>query len=140
MPPGWRLPMRALSMRLLAASTMVAAAAIVAPALAAAPGPGTFTRITTPAGPLIYRFNSNSGATNNLHVAGSTSNDVTSVDIDCMYHGPTGSLEVLNLGALPVVAGSFRGTVSIGSFTLSCRLRAVPTGYSTSDYLGSFAG
>src|SRR4051794_15872014 len=104
--------MRTLFLRLLAASTMVASVVIAAPAPAlAAPGPGTFTRITAPAGSLIYHFNGNPGATNNLHVAGSASTDVTSVDIDCMNHDEHGSLEVNSLGAIAVSAGAFSGTV-----------------------------
>ena len=106
---------------------------------AAAPGPGTFTSISTPAHSFVYHWVD--GAANHLHISGTTSNDVTSVDLICIYLQPTGNPFVTTLAsAVPVTAGSFGKTVTIHQLLANCRLRALPTGEPTTGYLGAYAG
>ncbi|HEY2299573.1 MAG TPA: hypothetical protein VGH43_17705 [Jatrophihabitans sp.] len=107
----------------------------------AAPGAGTWSRITTPAHDVVYKFNSNPSATNPMPVSGTASLDVTSVDIDCVF--TNGALRQVRTfaSAVPVTAGHFSTTANVPSPTAQCRLRAIPTGVNTdTDYLGAFAG
>jgi hypothetical protein len=122
------------------AAVALALGAIAVPAVAtAAPGPGTFTKISTPSHTLTYHWVD--GAANHLHISGTTSNDVTSVDLICVYLQPTGNPSVTTLAnAVPVTAGSFGRTVTIPQLIVNCRLRALPTGEPTTGYLGAYAG
>lgn len=122
----------------LALAGLVAGQAV--PARAVSPGSGTFTTITTPAHDVLFHYRD--GMPNHLTVSGSTSTDVTAVDIDCVYLGPTGDPFVTTLAAaVPVSGGSFGTTVSVDRLLANCRLRAIPTTEPTPyKYLGAYAG
>jgi hypothetical protein len=128
--------------RLLAA----AGAGCVAIALAgqlpaqAAPGPGTWTRVTTPReGTTILR---NVDHAKSLTIAGKTSTDVTAVDVLCL--GDPSDPPAAAAIDVPIVNGAFTVTVPVPATADNapiCRLRAVPTGVDPSTaYLGSYAG
>jgi hypothetical protein len=89
----------------------------------------------------MYHFNTAPSAVNQINVSGTTSLDVTSVDIVCVFlthYGPTAQLLA---AGVPVNGGSFSTMAPLDDFTITCRLRAVPTGVDpTSDYLGSYSG
>lgn len=119
------------------------AAAIVVPALAAtaAPGLGTFTKITSPANTLTYHYAI--GGTNHLHVSGQTSLDVTQVDIDCVTIVLGQPNELVHLAdAVSVSSGSFSVNATFpNNPPTNCRMRAIPLGVdATTDYLGAYAG
>jgi hypothetical protein len=121
---------------LLAAGTLVGfAAAAAAPAV----GPGTWTKITTPAGTTTFKL---SNAHHHFSVSGETSNDVTSVDVVCVTNTATGPIVGSPLAsAVPVAGGTFSAIANITNVMVQCRLRAIPTGVDpTSDYLGSYTG
>ncbi|HEX4490528.1 MAG TPA: hypothetical protein VH914_04895 [Acidimicrobiia bacterium] len=106
----------------------------------AAPGPGTFTKITTPSGTTTFDLG---GGTNEFTVSGQASLDVTSVDIDCIYTTLDGTRSVAALaGGAPVSpGGTFSVAVDYTHPAVNCRLRAIPTGTdATTAYLGSYAG
>src|SRR5689334_24781559 len=126
-------------LRRLGSAVALVLGVITLPALAAAaPGPGTYTAISTPAHNLVYHWVD--GGANHLHVAGTTSNDVTSVDLICIYLQPTGNPFVTTLAAnVPVTSGSFGKMVTVPQLPANCRLRAVPTGGPTTGYLGAYA-
>ncbi len=111
----------------------------LAPAPAGASSSGTFTKITTPSHDLLYHLVS--PGTNHLRVAGTTSLDVTQVDVVCVINTFQGrNAQPLKL-AVPVTSGVFDTIVTLSGFTAACRLRAVPTSVDTSTaYLGSFSG
>jgi hypothetical protein len=134
--------MLARSVRLSAVAALVAATmTAVAGAAVAAPGAGTFTKITTPSGTMIYQFNGAPSATNHLTVSGQASLDVTTVDIDCIVT-VRGSIYVQHFAtAVAVTGGSFSTVGTITPFPTNCRLRAIPTGVDpTTDYVASYAG
>ncbi|HEY2273670.1 MAG TPA: hypothetical protein VGH30_12905, partial [Jatrophihabitantaceae bacterium] len=108
----------------------------------ASPGPGTFTKITTPSTTKFFHFDASPGATtNHFTVSGKTSADVTSVDIDCLYTSSTGELSSTPLAtAVAVSGGAFSTVVTVPNLIAQCRLRAVPTGTAITDYLGSYNG
>jgi hypothetical protein len=106
-------------------------------AAAGAPGPGTWTKITTPSGTTTFKFPGN----HHLTVSGVTSNDVTSVDIDCIYNSVSGPSSQSLATSVPVSTGAFSTVATISNLLPNCRLRAVPTGVDpAADYLGSYAG
>jgi hypothetical protein len=127
------------SSRLLATATLVAGTLVgftgVAQAVA---GPDTFTKITTPSGPTTVIFNGGAHVT----VSGSSSNDVTTVDIVCMINTPSGpSVEKTLASGVTVTGGSFSAGADLGSLLVQCRLRAIPAGVDPSiDYIGSYPG
>jgi hypothetical protein len=110
--------------------------------IASAVGPGTFTKITTPSTTVLYQYDGSPGATNTLHISGATSNDVTSVDIDCFHQKSNGSTVVVSLATgVPVAGGSFSTVANTNLNATNCQLRAVPLGVDiTTDYLGSYTG
>ena len=125
--------------RIVVAIALMAGAQGVATAIAA-PGSGTFTRITTPSTTIVERLPAG-GAT--FSVSGSTSFDVTSVDIDCITNSTTTSPTVTALATnVPVSSGRFHATATIsgGTTLLTCRLRAIPSGDATTGYLGAYSG
>jgi hypothetical protein len=128
-------------LRAFAIVTVLAPLWLAAAGPASAVGPGTFTKVTTPSGNLIYHFNGNLGATNNLIVSGQTSTDVTTVDVDCVYLSQ-GTVNARTLAAgVPVTGGSFSVTANLSMVPNNCRIRAIPSGVDpTNDYLGSYAG
>jgi hypothetical protein len=135
------MSMGARAIRMLTVAVLVGGAVTaVAGAASAAPGPGTFTKITTPTGTTIYKFNGAS-ATNNLTVSGQASLDVTSVDIVCVFYSVSGIQAQHFAVAVTVTGGSFSTVVNLSPFPTNCRLRAIPNGVDpTSDYIGSYSG
>src|SRR4051794_18604676 len=129
-------------LRTFAIIAALAPASLVAAGTASAVGPGTFTKITTPSSNIIYKFNGNPGATNNLTVSGTASADVTSVDIDCVFLAQHVVVTQVLAGAVPVTGGSFSTTFALPGVVTNCRLRAIPTGVNAGagDYIGSYAG
>jgi hypothetical protein len=131
------------SLTRLAAVAVLGMTALVTPVLASAsaPGPGTFSRVTSPAKTLTYRYAI--GKTNSIHVSGRTSLDVTQVDIDCITYVFDQEPDVETLAsAVPVSSGAFsaEGTFSSNP-EVQCRLAAVPDGVDPrTDYIGSFTG
>lgn len=107
----------------------------------AAPGPGTWTDVTSPAaGTTILR---QSGHEGELTVTGSTSSDVTSVNVYCMAGAGSDATATTVATSVPVTSGAFSATVPVpGEPAFSrCRLRALPSGVNPkSDYLASYAG
>jgi hypothetical protein len=106
----------------------------------ASPGPGTFTRITTPSGTTTFQFNGAPSATNHFTVSGQTSNDVTSVDIVCAFISTSGPSSVSLASAVPVTGGAFSTVVNYANPSANCRLRALPVGTAITDYLASYSG
>ncbi|HEY3831441.1 MAG TPA: hypothetical protein VGO03_04060 [Acidimicrobiia bacterium] len=107
----------------------------------ATPGPGTFTKITTPSG-ATSTFHYANGATNQFVVAGQTSADVTSVDIDCVNTPALGGRFSVSLASgVQVTDASFSAVVTYSNPAVNCRLRAIPLGVAVqTSYLGSFTG
>lgn len=126
----------------LTAVAVLSVTAFVTPVLAsAAPGQGTFTKVTSPAHTLTYHFAI--GKTNHLQVSGRTSLDVTQVDIDCITYLFDQEPDIQGLAtAVPVTAGSFSVNATFPSMPgVQCRVIAVPEGVdATTDYLASFTG
>jgi hypothetical protein len=128
-------PARVLVVAMIATSWLTAAGAVAS----AAPGPGTFTKITTPSGSTTT-FHLIGGEANPLTVTGQASLDVASVDILCIYTDGTPTVFAL-ARAVPVSGGTFSITVDRSSPSPNCRLRAVPTGIdATTAYLASYTG
>jgi hypothetical protein len=137
---------------------LLAAAALAAGALTAVAGPApavtaTFTRITSvsgsklttlPSHDLLFKYDGNPGATNQMTVSGTTSPDVTNVDVICItYAYADGSLEVSDLSPspVPVSSGQFSTIAVFDNPSVNCRLRAIPSTVDPhTDYLGSYAG
>jgi hypothetical protein len=113
--------------------------AAAAPGLAAVPGHGSFTTITTPSKTTVFRLDGSSGA-NDLTIAGQASLDITEVNIVCVYSASDGVRFVTIANNTPVTGGSFSATATLPSAPANCRLRAVPTGTNLTDYLGSYSG
>ena len=132
--------MRVRTVRVLAVVAIVTAGMVTGGAASATPGPGTFTKITTPSGTTLFHFNGNPSATNHFTVSGSTSLDVTSVDIECVLNRADGPASVLSDTGVPVSGGAFSTVVNYTSPTGNCRLRAIPSGTPLTDYLGSYSG
>ena len=131
--------MVSLSTRVLTAATLVLGVSVAVPA-AQAIGPGSFTSITTPAHDVVFHYNTAASATNTFAVSGSTSLDITSVDVVCLFRN--GPIQVRTYAsAVPVTAGTFSTTAHVTSPSAPCRLRAVPSGLDIQgSYLGAFAG
>jgi hypothetical protein len=130
--------MRVRMARLVVAVVAFVPLTLIATGAAAAPGPGTFTKITTPTSEM-YHFSAT--ATNNLSVSGQASNDVTSVDIDCIFNTSGGPSIQKFATAVPVTGGVFGTTAVITSYPANCRLRAIPTAVdATTAYIGSYSG
>lgn len=129
------------ALRLAVVVGLVGAAALgTAGSADATPGPGTWTKITTPAHDVVYKYNSKPSATNTMTVSGTTSQDVTSVDIDCVFANGARQVRTFASG-VSVTAGRFSTIATVPSPTAQCRLRAIPSGVNTNtDYLGAFAG
>lgn len=116
-----------------------AATAIAVPAQAAS-GPGTWTKITTPSTTKTFRFLTPPAATTFV-VSGKASNDVTLVNIDCLFLSATGPSVTTFANAVPVTAGTFSTVATVPNPVPQCRLRAIPTDVDTlTDYLGAFLG
>ena len=115
-------------------------ALVLAVAASADPAFGTFTKISTPKSGLVYKFDSSVGAANPLTISGTTSNDVTSVDLDCLF--VTGNVQVQQFAVnVPVTGGVFSTTAALQSIPTNCRLRAIPSGVDpTTAYLASYLG
>jgi hypothetical protein len=133
---------------MLATVTLLASLAVAVPvgvaanaAPGATPGPGTFTKITTPSGPSVTHVVHNATAVLKFDVAGRASLDVTSVDIDCVFQfGGVVTATVLASG-VAVTGGAFSAVAHTNNVPPNCRLRAVPTNVTaTTGYLGSYAG
>jgi hypothetical protein len=136
-----RLPRAAL---MVAGIVGVATMAVTTVATAVPPpslGPGSYTTITSPAA-ANYRLALNATGSTSLKVSGVTSSDITRVDIDCISTTASGSQQVSTAASsVPVTAGTFSATALMSKSQLSaCRLRAVPSSYSTNNYLSAFAG
>src|SRR5256885_8765392 len=97
--------MFARTIRMFAVAAFVAGSMTVVAAASSAV-PGTWSKITTPGNTTIYKFNGSPTATNHLAVSGTTSIDVTSVDIECIF-GSLGNILAQEVAtAVPVTAGS----------------------------------
>jgi hypothetical protein len=120
--------------RLVVALAVLSGGLAIGPA-AVAVGPGTYTRITSPTGP-IYRDIVTSPT---LTVSGVTSSDLTSVNIYCYYADDTASFGPINGSAVTVSGGVFSATVTLPFDPNGCILRALPTG-SPPTYVASFTG
>jgi hypothetical protein len=126
--------------RLLTVATVCATAVgSLSGVASAAAGSGTYTKITSPSANLHFVWRA-SPATNTFPVSGTASNDVTSVDIDCLYTQGASVTAVTLASAVTVTAGSFSTTATIPAIQLQCRLRAIPTGESTTGYVSSYTG
>jgi hypothetical protein len=138
--------MRTRSVRLVLALALAAGSLVGATAASGvAPGPGTWTKITSPAKPgdtYLYRFNLSPTAHNHITVTGKVSAHVTSVDIDCVLAGSAHGRVVDELATnVAVVDHAFSVVGNLENVPGQCRLRAIPSGVdSTTDYLGSFSG
>ena len=127
---------------LVATATGLLAAGLAAQVPAhAAPGPGTWTLVTSPSsGTSIL---SHSGHEGQMTVKGRTSQDVSSVNVYCLS-GTGSSVDATTVAtSVPVAAGSFQATVPVPSEPshTQCRLRALPTSVNPqSSYLASYAG
>lgn len=128
--------------RLMAITALVlSGTAAVAGTATAVPGPGTFTKITAPSQTFTYDWNGAPSAVNHLAVSGSTSLDVTTVDITCIYLLHDGPFVQSFAVGVPVTGGSFSTVGTLSYFPTTCRLRAIPTGIDPeTDYLGSYSG
>jgi Glucodextranase, domain B len=132
--------------RMLATAMLLASLAVAVPvgmtasaAPGAPPGPGTFTKITTPSGATVTHVVH--GATSTFAVAGRASLDVTTVNIDCLFISGGALMSESLAKNVAVSGGGFSAVAHVSSVPPNCRLRAVPTNVSvTSDYLGSYAG
>ena len=122
---------------------VLSATAAVAGTAAAHADPGTFTRITSPEGPVYDYYDPTPGASNQFGVSGTASSDIAAVDIECLA-----TLKVITPVSVVAVNvpveddGSFStiGTVA-DNLLLPCRLRALPHNYDPRiQYLGSFSG
>lgn len=132
--------MRARLIRLVASSVLIlsASSAVVGIAAVAAPGPGTFTKITTPGNTVTIKW---TGAAKHFSVSGRTSHDVTAVDIDCIYLLHDGPFIQHFADAVPVSGGVFSTVATITGAPTTCRLRAIPAGVDPEmDYIGSYSG
>lgn len=134
--------------RLLSLSVAVVFAVSGAVALATAPnalGVFTFSRITTPSKDLLFKYNqAKTPAQNSFIVSGSASNDISTVNIVCMFTAG-GRLQDENLALnVPVTGGSFSTVASFDDpdgLMPTCRMRAVPTTVDPlAAYLGAFSG
>jgi hypothetical protein len=134
-----------------AATVLSASCAVIVTAGTGARADGTWTRITAPKGPgghIMQLVNADENANPTLTISGSTSADVTGVNVYCFWNldQRTSSNPPLNGGsALPVSAGAFSGTVAAPQFgaggaTPSCLLRAVPSTYTQIDGAGNNTG
>ena len=114
---------------------------LTAAGAASAVGVGTFTSISDPGGTTTFTFDGAHPSNNHITVAGETSADVTSVDIDCILNPATGpTVQVLATG-VPVTGQSFSTIAAFPNLISNCRLRAIPAGVDPeSDYVGSYAG
>lgn len=111
----------------------------LAPAAGAASGPGTWTKITTPAHDVVYKYTL--GGANTTTLSGTASADVTSVDIDCVFtHSGVRIVRPFATG-VTVTDGSFSTIGTVPNPSAQCRLRAVPSDINAdSGYLAAFAG
>ena len=127
--------------RLVAITAIVlSGTATVAGIASAVPGPGTFTRITTPGHDITYKWRP-LPVVDHLTVSGQASLDVTTVDIDCIFMSPTGPSVTALATGVTVTGGSFSVSATIPNVVGQCRLRAIPAGVDpAADYVGSFSG
>jgi hypothetical protein len=134
--------MRRNVVRIVLTTVLLAGLVATADATFAAPGPGSYTKITTPSGSsLSFDLDTVTPSNNHFHVAGVASPDITSVDIDCVFIAIGGVNAQPFATAVPVTAGSFSATAVFPGFSTNCRLRAIPTGVDPfTDYLGSYTG
>ncbi len=125
---------------LTAATVCLAAVGALTGSAAAATGPGSWTTITVPSSDVHFLYDEVTPSNNTLPVSGTTSNDVSAVNIVCFY-SQNGSVSSTTLASnVSVVSGSFSTTATITSSTANCRLRAVPDDWTSTDYLASFTG
>jgi hypothetical protein len=139
--------MRARTARLVLTAALAAGSLIsAAQTSAAAPGPGTWTKITSPAEPggtYLYHFNLAPTAHNHLTVSGRVSADVSSVDIDCIEtdtaQQPRDVQQIAT--GVAVVDRAFSVVGDLDNVLGQCRLRAIPAGVAASTaYIGAFSG
>jgi hypothetical protein len=108
----------------------------------AAPGPGTWTKITTPSGARTTIL-SKWGEEGQMKVKGQASLDVVSVNVYCL-RGSGSDVDATTVAtSVPVSTGAFHTTVPVpgGVTEPRCRLRALPSGVNPSTaYLASYAG
>jgi hypothetical protein len=99
----------------------------------------TLTRITSPSGGSTFL---DRGGSPTMKVSGTTSSDVTTVNVYCV--GGSGATVVTTSVAtsVPVTAGAFSVTAPVPHATFSpvCRLRAVPQGTDIHQPLSAFSG
>ncbi len=125
-----------------AASGCLVAGVLGQVAAQAAPGPGTWTKITSPSGArttILSRW----GHEGQLRLTGTTSPDVTSVNVYCLRGSGTNVDATTVATTVPVSSGAFAATVPVPGAVLSprCRLRALPSGVNPQTlYLASYAG
>jgi hypothetical protein len=107
----------------------------------AVPGPGSWTRVTTPAEHTA--FLSRSGHEGQLTIKGKTSADVNSVNVYCLSGAGASADATTVATSVPSSSGVFSTTVPVPSEVdlPQCRLRALPTGVNPHDSnLASYAG
>lgn len=127
----------------LAAATLCVAGALAAeaPADAGAPGPGSWTRVTTPSGRTTLL--SQVGHEGQLTVAGKASSDISLVNVYCL-RGIGSAVDATTVAtSVPVAGGRFQATVPVPQVFGDpvCRLRALPAGVNPqTTYLASYAG
>jgi hypothetical protein len=111
------------------------------PALAA-PGPGTWTKITTPKSRI--HLLSRDGNQGQLKIAGKASSDVTAVNVYCVLGRFEDTFARTVATSVPVSTGAFSTSAPIPAGKgnpPTCRLRALPSGVSPSSaYVASYAG
>lgn len=130
-------------------STLLAAAAsgFLAVGLAAqlpayaVPGPGSWTRVTTPADGTALL--SRSGHEGQMAIKGKTSADVNTVNVYCVSGSGSSADATTVATSVASPTGTFQTTVPVPSEVdpPQCRLQALPTGVNPHDpYLASYSG
>ena len=129
--------------RLLATATGACVALALAAQLpaSAATGPGTHTRVTSPANGAA--FLSHIGHEGHLTIKGKASADVSLVNVYCLNGSGSTASAITVATAVPVTSGSFSSTVPVPGAVPGpqCRLRALPDGVNPqAAYVSSYAG
>lgn len=119
------------------ATSLIATAALVTAPPAAVAAPGTFTAITTPSDGVIQALAAD--GTDSFAVAGTTSGDVSAVDLVCLNSTNGAPTPFYFAHNVSVNGGQFH-TVVGGQSINTCRLRALPAGTPVTDYLAAYTG
>jgi hypothetical protein len=127
--------------RAVAAFALFSGALFIGPAATAgSPGPGTYTRITTPNSTKVL-YLSSASRSRTFTVSGVASSDLKYVDIDCTLTSREWGYPVVLAAFVPVRGGKFSTTAEVSYLVPQCRMRALPSyGYGYPAYLASYSG